>query len=197
MKSTHRMQQRQKMPKKIKKFAIVDHFTKVQSKHLYYQLTYKQHSKRSMRNIKPSFKTIITLSPDRHAHLPITLKHHHLKKLKMNCLTQSMKTIKIMVMTVIHKRLMTVRFRRKITTIAAQHLFSLIGDHLMLKIMPLEVNNLKKQKAVTNSLHQTSLNQSNTKTTMMKMKKNHIKMVDETICNKNEPKTHLFSFYSI
>ena len=180
-----------------KKNKIVDHFTKVQSKHLYYQLTYKQNSKRSMRNIKQSFRTTIILSLDRHAHLPIILKHLNLKKLKMNCLTQSTKRTKTMVMIVIHKRLITSKFWRKITIIAVQHLSNLIGDHLMLKIMPKKVYNSENHQTVTNLLHQTSLNKSNTKTTMMKMRNNHIKMLDETMCYKKVARKHLFSFHSI
>ena len=134
MKNTLRKFKSKNMSKMTKK---VNHFAKVQSKHLCFKLTY-MHSNHSKRNSNSeTFRTTNTLSQDRYAHLPTILNRHLLKKLRMNCLTQSMKRIKKMPMIVIHKMLSRstmVRFWRRITTIVAHHLSSLIKDNLLLKI---------------------------------------------------------------
>ena len=112
----------------------VDHFTKVQYKHLCFKLTYRHSNQSKRNNNSETFRTMITLSQDRYAHLPTILNQLLLKKLRMNCLTQSMKRMKTMRMIVIHKRLTMGRFWRRITTTVAQHLSSLIRDNLLLKI---------------------------------------------------------------
>ena len=133
MKNTLQKFKSKNMSKMTKK---VDHFTKVQSKHLCFKLTYK-HSNQSKRNSNSeTFKTTITLIQDRYAHLPTILNQLLLKKLRMNCLTQSMKRIKKMPMIVIHKRLSRStmgRFWRRITSIVGHHLSSLITDNFLLK----------------------------------------------------------------